>query len=119
MEMVKQLNLVLVGSLLITAVHAADEVSITSFLNRLAQDHGFELQGTDLVGNDSFAPPNKVSNVEKAVARALNGYNYVVTYSNREVRRVIVLGKKGKDIGAMPEEAGEAAETEEYREPQE
>lgn len=97
--------MILVG-LSCAAFAGEDEVvSIASFVRGLSQEHGFDIEGLSVVGNDSFAPSSrKKPDVEKALARALSRYNYVVNYGEKRIVRVVVLSRKGKDTGPMPED---------------
>lgn len=48
-------------------------------------------------------PSRKIS-TEKAVTRALDRYNHFVQRSNNEVALVVILSRKGTDVGELSEE---------------
>jgi len=86
---------------------AESEMAIEKYLGELSSERGFELIGLGLVGSDVFNAPNSDISTEKAVERALNRYNHAVQISNNQVRRVVILGRKGTDVGALPEDSVE------------
>lgn len=97
---------VILASIFCLASAADDEVvSIAGFVRALSQEHGFQVEGLSVVGNDSFVPSSrKRPDVEKSLARALSRYNYVVNYGEKRIVRVVVLSRKGRDTGPMPED---------------
>ena len=86
---------------------AESDTSIAEYLGQLSSERGFTLNGIGLVGSDIFKAPDSNISTEKAVERALNRYNHVVQISNNQVRRVVILGRKGSDVGAIPEDSVE------------
>ena len=86
---------------------AESDTSIAEYLGQLSSERGFALNGIGLVGSDVFKAPDSNISTEKAVERALNRYNHVVQISNNQVRRVVILGRKGSDVGAIPEDSVE------------
>lgn len=83
---------------------AESEIAIAEYLGELASERGFELKGLSLVGSDAFNAPNSDISTEKAVERALNRYNHVVQISYNQIRLVVILGRKGTDVGSLPED---------------
>ncbi|MFT5012274.1 MAG: hypothetical protein ACI9HA_000927 [Dinoroseobacter sp.] len=102
-------TLFLAASLALFAISADAEsdVAIAEYLDQLSSVRGFELNGLGLVGSDVFEALGSNVSTEKAVERALNRYNHVVQFSNNQVRRVVILGRKGTDVGALPEDSAE------------
>ena len=86
---------------------AESDTSIAEYLGQLSSERGFTLNGLGLLGADIFRAPDSNISTEKAVERALNRYNHVVQISNNQVRRVVILGRKGSDVGAIPEDSVE------------
>ena len=82
---------------------AESDIAIAAYLGKLSSERGFTLNGLGLLGADIFRAPDSNISTEKALERALNRYNHVVQISNNQVRRVVILGRKGRDVGAMPE----------------
>ncbi len=103
------LELLLATSLALFAISADAEsdIAIAQYLGQLSSERGFELNGLGLVGSDVFEAPDSNISTEKAVERALNRYNHVVQISNNQVRLVVILGRKGTDVGALPEDSVE------------
>jgi hypothetical protein len=82
---------------------AESDIAIAEYLGKLSSERGFALNGLGQVGSDMFKAPDSNISTEKALERALNRYNHVVQISNNQVRLVVILGRKGRDVGAMPE----------------
>jgi hypothetical protein len=83
---------------------AESDIAIAEYLEQLSSERSFELNGLGLVGSDVFEVPDSNISTEKAVERALNRYNHVVQITNNQVRLVVILGRKGTDVGALPED---------------
>jgi hypothetical protein len=92
-------------ALFTTSAIAESDIAIAEYLGQLSSERGFALNGLGLVGSDIFKVPDSNISTEKAVERALNRYNHVVQISNKQVRLVVILGRKGSDVGAMPEDS--------------
>lgn len=79
-----------------------DPVSISQYLKGLSRDNKFQVVGLEMVGADTFMPYHKQVSVDRAVGRALAGYNYIVNYDGDHITKVLILGKKGASVGTMP-----------------
>jgi hypothetical protein len=90
---------------MVTSAFAADgQVSLANYLKDLAARNAIEVEGLTLIGNDTFKPPVNAVTVDKALARALNRYNYIVNYGDERIVRLQILGRKGNSVGSLPEE---------------
>ena len=94
--------------LLAGSAAAQEEVRISQYLRQLAEEQQFRLEGLEIVGSDTFVPPARYRDVEFAVGRALRRYNNVVSYAGQRPVRVTILGRKGNDVGALPESVAES-----------
>jgi len=103
------LPLALLVILFATYASAEREIAIGVYLDQLAAERGFELRGLSQVGAEAFPVPSPDIATEKAVARALERYNHFVQTSDNEVRLVVILGRKGIDVGELPEDYVEPA----------
>lgn len=91
---------------LASAADAADQesVSIGRYIGDLARQNQIAVEGLSVVGGDTFTPFSKPVTVDKALARALGRYNYIVNYEDRRIVRVVILGRKGNSVGDLPDD---------------
>jgi hypothetical protein len=94
-------------ALLTISAFAESDIAIAEYLDQLSSERSFELNGLGLVGSDVFEAPDSNISTEKAVERALHRYNHVVQITNNQVRLVVILGRKGSDVGALPQDSVE------------
>ena len=81
----------------------AEAIPVRSFLLNLATTHHFEVRGSEIIGSETMIALS-VGDPEKAVVIALRQYNHVISYNNNKLHVVTILGRKGSDVGALPEE---------------
>ncbi|MEX0942513.1 MAG: hypothetical protein WD002_08205 [Pseudomonadales bacterium] len=88
------------------AVFAAEaqEVVIASYLKNFAKENNIEIEGVERLGRDTFRPPANQKSVDKTLRRALARYNTIEYRGERGIVRVMILGRKGSTIGAMPDD---------------
>jgi hypothetical protein len=98
---------------LASAADAADQesVAIGRYISDLARQNQIAVEGLSVVGGDTFTPFRKPVSVDKALARALGRYNYIVNYENQRIVRVVILGRKGNSVGDLPAEEPPAMPT--------
>ena len=99
----------LAGSALLAVPAIADdgEVLISGYLSQLSEAEGFEVQGLNILGGEVFLPPRREKPAEQGIARALARFNYVAHYQGSRLDRIVILGRKGADVGALPESYSE------------
>ena len=92
----------------VVAMAQSQGISISTYLRQLAVENNIEVVGMSAVGGDTFAPFSRQRDVDKSIARALSRYNYIVNYGDHQrIVRVVILGKKGSSVGALPEDMPE------------
>lgn len=95
------------GLIIGIGAQAADDtpVAVKKYIEQFARDNDIEVIGIANIGGDSFTPPKKQLAVDRKLARALARYNYIVSYGDGRIVRVVILGQKGDSVGAMPDES--------------
>lgn len=90
--------------LFLVPCHASSqEVGLQQFIRQLSQQQGFEVNGAELLGNTSIVLPDRNAETEVLISRVLRQYNHVVKYADGEISSIVIFGRKGNDVGALPE----------------
>lgn len=80
----------------------ADDIRVATYLRNLADEHQFELQGEQLVQNETFSPRQNTKKIERSIANALRNFNHIVKYDQQgQIRLVQIVGRKSNDVGPL------------------
>lgn len=101
------------------AMLAEDADSTSTFLQTLSEREGFTLTGLAHVRDERFKPPSRETDTDRLLSLALARYNYLVSYRGGRVSRVDIFGRKGRDVGALPEEVADSTPPDQPDEPDE
>lgn len=98
------IRLVLIVILAVATPARAESVSLSAFLQELGEREGFVITGASHLRGDEFVAPARIKDTERLVERALARYNHLVSYRGGRVSRIDIFGRKGSDVGALPED---------------